>query len=103
MSKGSGGAKGILGAADVVAAFRALEFPWGQLPDRLMEVIHEENVDEVIDSLPSDIQQYFVSWAKRFYVDRDGSGILADGEPDHVPARALRAVQGWLERNQTSD
>jgi hypothetical protein len=86
--------------ADVLAGYHALEFPLGHLPDYLMDFVTEENVDEVIESLPEKIREHFVDWARRFYVDRDGTGLLMDGEPDRVPPRALRAVQDWLRRHE---
>ncbi|WP_437587184.1 hypothetical protein [Sorangium sp. So ce1000] len=73
------------------------------MPDLLMPFIAEHNVDSIIDGLPAELRDYFVTYAEGNYARDDlptvviSSSGLAPVEP---PREAVLAARGWLARRR---
>ncbi len=86
-----------MNVAEIVHAWESGLLIRGEVPSRLMRVISEENVDDVIASLSAEVREIFIEFAKIHY---SGGEMISLERPEldegPLPAAALAAVRSWL-------
>ena len=89
-------------AQEVMEVFYQGLIPWGEVPALLMQFITAANVDSVIGSLPTELNDYFVEHARVNYEDDRPGVVISPGGamPPRPSPAALLAVRGWLARHR---
>jgi hypothetical protein len=89
-----------MGVAEIVRAWEEGLLIRGEVPSRLMRVINEANVDEVIGNLSPEVREIFIEFAKIHYL---GGELISLERPEldegPLPAKSLAAVRSWFQRH----
>ena len=91
--------KHTMGVVEILQAWEGGLLSRGAVPERLMAIIDEENVDEVIASLSQEVRELFIETATIHYSGGEMISLRPELEEGPLPPKALAAVQGWLRRH----
>lgn len=83
---------------EILQAWEEGRLSRGAVPERLMAVINEENIDEVIASLSPEVRELFIETATIHYSGGEMITLRPELEEEPLSPEALAAVQGWLRR-----
>ena len=88
-----------MSVAEILQAWEGGRLARGEVPERLMMIINEENIDKVIASLTPEVRDDFIETAATHYAGGELIELRPELQEEPFPAESLVAVRNWLRRN----
>ncbi len=88
-----------MSVAEIIQAWEGGLLTRGEVPERLMMIINEENIDEIIARLTPEVRDDFIETAATHYAGGELIEMRPELQEEPFPAEALVAVRNWLRRN----